>query len=101
MGSGSSRRLDRYGQVHRSAAIGLSRPGIRELDDYHFGRAAASIAAAPLYRMNLLTIGDFYKKRFGRLTEVITTMAIVISYLGWVGAQITALGLVFNVVSNG
>jgi hypothetical protein len=25
----------------------------------------------------------------------------VISYLGWVGAQITALGLVFNVVSGG
>ena len=57
--------------------------------------------AAPLYRMNLLTIGDFYKKRFGRLTEVMTTIAIVISYLGWVGAQITALGLVFNVVSGG
>ncbi|GBG15570.1 sodium:solute symporter [Novimethylophilus kurashikiensis] len=57
--------------------------------------------AAPLYRMNLLTIGDFYKKRFGRKVEVMTTVAIVISYLGWVGAQITALGLVFNVVSNG
>jgi len=57
--------------------------------------------AAPLYRMNLLTIGDFYKKRFGRKVEVLTTIAIVISYLGWVGAQITALGLVFNVVSNG
>jgi SSS family solute:Na+ symporter len=57
--------------------------------------------AAPLYRMNLLTIGDFYKKRFGRGVEVLTTIAIVISYLGWVGAQITALGLVFNVVSAG
>jgi solute:Na+ symporter, SSS family len=57
--------------------------------------------AAPLYRMNLLTIGDFYKKRFGRGVEVLTTLAIVISYLGWVGAQITALGLVFNVVSDG
>ena len=57
--------------------------------------------AAPLYRMNLLTIGDFYKKRFGRGVEVSTTIAIVISYLGWVGAQITALGLVFNVVSGG
>lgn len=57
--------------------------------------------AAPLYRMNLLTIGDFYKKRFGRGVEVMTTVAIVISYLGWVGAQITALGLVFNVVSAG
>jgi len=57
--------------------------------------------AAPLYRMNLLTIGDFYKKRFGRSVEVLTTLAIVISYLGWVGAQITALGLVFNIVSGG
>ena len=42
--------------------------------------------AAPLYRMNLLTIGDFYKKRYGRGVEVLTTIAIVISYLGWVGA---------------
>jgi solute:Na+ symporter, SSS family len=33
--------------------------------------------------------------------EVLTTIAIVISYLGWVGAQIKALGLVFNVVSAG
>jgi Na+/proline symporter len=57
--------------------------------------------AAPLYRLNLLTIGDFYKKRFGRGVEIMTTIAIVISYLGWVGAQITALGLVFNVVSGG
>lgn len=57
--------------------------------------------AAPLYRMNLLTIGDFYKKKFGRSVEVLTTIAIVISYLGWVGAQISALGLVFNIVSNG
>ena len=57
--------------------------------------------AAPLYRMNLLTIGDFYKKKYGRSVEVLTTVAIVISYLGWVGAQITALGLVFNVVSGG
>ena len=29
------------------------------------------------------------------------TLCIVISYLGWVAAQITALGLVFNVVSGG
>ncbi|MEO8419503.1 MAG: sodium:solute symporter family protein [Methylophilaceae bacterium] len=57
--------------------------------------------AAPLYRKNLMTIGDFYKQRFGRKVELLTTIAIVISYLGWVGAQITALGLVFNVVSGG
>jgi len=57
--------------------------------------------AAPLYRMNLLTIGDFYRRRFGRSAEALTTIAIIVSYLGWVGAQISALGLVFNVVSDG
>ncbi len=57
--------------------------------------------AAPLYRMNLITIGDFYRKRYGHTAETLTSVAIVVSYLGWVGAQITALGLVFNVVSAG
>lgn len=57
--------------------------------------------AAPLYRMKLLTIGDFYKRRYGRPVEVMTTLAIVMSYLGWVGAQLMALGLVFHVVSDG
>lgn len=57
--------------------------------------------AKRLYRMNLLTIGDYYKKRFGRAAEMLVTICIVISYLGWVAAQIKALGLVFNVVSGG
>jgi solute:Na+ symporter, SSS family len=57
--------------------------------------------ARPLYRMNLLTIGDFYKHKFGRVVEMLITLCIVISYLGWVAAQIKALGLVFNVVSGG
>jgi Na+/proline symporter len=57
--------------------------------------------AKKLYRMNLLTIGDFYRERFGRKIEVITGLAIALSYLGWVSAQITALGLVFSVLSDG
>ncbi len=57
--------------------------------------------ARPLYRMNLLTIGDFYRNKFGRSVEVLVTLCIVVSYLGWVAAQIKALGLVFNVVSGG
>ncbi|HEY0664195.1 MAG TPA: sodium:solute symporter family protein, partial [Thiobacillaceae bacterium] len=54
-----------------------------------------------LYRMNLLTIADYYRKRYGRKVEVITGLAIIISYLGWVSAQMTALGLVFNILSQG
>jgi SSS family solute:Na+ symporter len=57
--------------------------------------------ARKLYRMNLLTIGDYYRQRYGRTVEIIVSICIVISYLGWVAAQITALGLVFNVLSQG
>src|SRR5689334_4932329 len=57
--------------------------------------------AAKLYKQNLLTIGDFYRQRFGRGIEVFCSSAIILSYLGWVAAQITALGLVFSVLTNG
>lgn len=57
--------------------------------------------ARRLYRMNLLTIGDYYRLRYNRSVEVLCTLCIVASYLGWVSAQIKALGLVFNVVSDG
>jgi SSS family transporter len=57
--------------------------------------------ARKLYRMNLLTLTDYYRKRYGRKVEVITGVAIIISYLGWVSAQMTALGLVFNILSQG
>jgi SSS family transporter len=57
--------------------------------------------AAKLYKQNLLTIGDFYRQRFGRGVEVFCSAAIILSYLGWVAAQITALGLVFSVLTNG
>ena len=57
--------------------------------------------ARKLYRMNLLTIGDYYRQRYGRTVELLTSLAIVTSYLGWVSAQIVALGLVFSVLSQG
>ena len=57
--------------------------------------------AGKLYRMTLLTISDYYRERYGRVVEVICTLIIMVSYLGWVSAQVTALGLVFNVLSGG
>jgi Na+/proline symporter len=57
--------------------------------------------AKVFYRMDLLTIGDFYHKRYGKSVEVITSFAIVASYLGWTSAQLTALGLVIAVLSGG
>ena len=57
--------------------------------------------AAKLYKMSLLTISDYYRERYGRSVEVICSVIIMVSYLGWVSAQVTALGLVFNLLSDG
>lgn len=57
--------------------------------------------AAKLYRMTLLTISDYYRERYGRGIELVCSLIIILSYLGWVSAQVTALGLVFNLLSGG
>ncbi|MDN4037255.1 sodium:solute symporter family protein [Massilia sp. YIM B02443] len=57
--------------------------------------------ASKLYKLNLLTIGDYYRQRYGKGIEIFCSVAIIFSYLGWVAAQITALGLVFSVLTGG
>jgi Na+/proline symporter len=45
-----------------------------------------------------LTIGDYYHQRYGKLVEIITSLGIACSYFGWTSAQLSALGLVINVL---
>tara|TARA_R110002167_G_scaffold13893_2_gene56991 strand:+ start:28964 stop:30406 length:1443 start_codon:yes stop_codon:yes gene_type:complete len=59
------------------------------------------VFALPLYRLKLMTLGDFFHIRYNKNTELVLSACIVLSYLGWVSAQVTALGLVFNVLSEG
>lgn len=54
--------------------------------------------ARTFYRLELLTIGDYYHLRYGKFVEVITSLGIASSYLGWTSAQLSALGLVINVL---
>ncbi len=92
------------------AVLGVSatfvKEGLRGVVADPFGAAFCLILAGlffarRLYRLNMLTIGDFYRWRYNRPVEIVTTLAIVASYLGWVGAQIKALGLVFFIVTQG
>jgi SSS family transporter len=83
----------------------FAKDGLRGISGDPFGASVCLVLAALLfarlfYRMNLLTIGDFYKHRYGKSIEVLTSVAIVASYLGWTSAQMTALGLVIHVLSG-
>lgn len=51
-----------------------------------------------LYRLNHLTIGDYFKSRYNGTIATFLSLVIIISYFGWVGAQFLALGVVLHTV---
>ncbi|MFN6088982.1 MAG: sodium:solute symporter family protein [Cyclobacteriaceae bacterium] len=56
--------------------------------------------ARKLYNMNLLTLGDFFKVRFGNLTELVASFFLAPPYVGYIAAQLVAMGLIINVVTG-
>jgi SSS family solute:Na+ symporter len=56
--------------------------------------------ARKLYAMNLLTLGDFFKIRYGRQTELISSLFLAIPYIGYIAAQLVAMGLILTVVTG-
>jgi SSS family transporter len=56
--------------------------------------------ARKLYGMNLLTLGDFFKVRFGRRTEFVASIFLAPPYVGYIAAQLVAMGLILNAVTG-
>ena len=50
---------------------------------------------------NLITLGDYYRQRYGRVIEVSCSHHHHVQLPGLGGCQITALGLVFNLLTQG
>jgi len=92
------------------AVLGISatfvKEGLRGVVADPFGSSLCLILvglffAPRFYRLNLLTVGDFYRLRYNRPVEVLCAVCIAGSYLGWVAAQFKVFGLVLNVVTDG
>src|SRR3982750_2021184 len=89
-----------------SVSVEFSKSGLGGIIADPFGSSMCLVIVAlffarAFYRMDLLTIGDFYRKRYGPTMELGTSVVIAISYLGWTAAQLTALGLVFSTLTDG
>jgi solute:Na+ symporter, SSS family len=56
--------------------------------------------ARRLYRMQLLTLGDFFKVRYGKTTELVASIFLAPPYIGYIAAQLVAMGLILNVVAG-
>lgn len=48
--------------------------------------------AAPMWRMKLLTTGDFFRRTYGTKAELIGACIQIPSYFGWIALQYKALG---------
>lgn len=70
-----------------------------------FGAALCLILAGflivkPIYRMGLVTFGDFFRVKYGEKVEILATLMLIISYFGWIAAQYVAFGLIFKTITN-
>ncbi|WP_411894913.1 sodium:solute symporter family protein [Winogradskyella sp. A2] len=54
--------------------------------------------ARKLYRMNIVTINDFFKVRYNKTLETVSSILMVLSYPHWIAAQFVALAYLFNTV---
>jgi len=49
-----------------------------------------------LYRMNIVTVGDFFRIRFNKKLELMSSVILVMSYPHWIAAQFVALAYLFH-----
>lgn len=57
---------------------------------------AGFLIAGPMWRLKLLTLGDFFRLKYSRSAELLASLILVPSYFGWVAAQFLALAEVME-----
>jgi len=87
------------------ASSRMSKDGLLGIIEDPFGATlclllVSLLLARPIYKLNLTTIGDYYRIRFGKVAELLASGCLVVSYLGWIAAQFIALGLIAEVVGG-
>lgn len=70
-----------------------------------FGAALCLLLAGAFYvrllrRLRLLTVPDFFRRRFGRGAEVLAAVSLCPAYVGWVGSQLLAVGTVLSAMAG-
>jgi len=66
-----------------------------------FGTSACLILVAifyakQLYRLNIITISDFFKLRYNKSLELASSLIYIYTYFFWIAAQFVALAYLFN-----
>lgn len=54
--------------------------------------------ARPLYKRNILTLGDLFAKAYGQKAEIISSVLMLFTFFGFVAAQLVALAISLNII---
>jgi SSS family solute:Na+ symporter len=52
----------------------------------------------PLYRRNLVTLGDLFRDAYGPRVELVASFCMILTFVGYIAAQLVALGILFELV---
>lgn len=58
------------------------------------------IFSRKLYSLDLLTLGDLYRNRYGPKVELLASLAMLFTFFGYIAAQLVALGLLLEMVTD-
>lgn len=56
--------------------------------------------AKPLYRLNLYTFSDYFRRRYSHRAETLSAVMMIPSYWGWIAAQLIALSTILNILTG-
>lgn len=77
--------------------------GILAIIEEPFGAAlglliVGSIYAKKLYPLPVLTFSDYFRIRFGIMSEKLSAIVMIPSYFGWISAQLVAMGMTLHLL---
>ena len=87
------------------ASVEMAKHGLSGVIEEPFGAALCLVLvglffARPLYRKGYLTFGDYYRDQYGKKAETVAAICLILSYFGWIAAQMVALGLILQQVTG-
>lgn len=57
-----------------------------------------TVFAKKIYRLNIVTLSDLFKQRYGNEIEILSAIMMLLSLLGWIAGQFLGLGILVHVL---
>jgi solute:Na+ symporter, SSS family len=85
------------------ASAEFAKGGLRKVIEDPFGGMlclllVGFVYSKKMYRLNILTIGDLFEIRFGKRVEIFASFLMVLSFIGYIAAQLVAMSIMFKIL---